>query len=142
SLLAQEVKQGATAPPPMSQGFVDNYSKVPGIFPRIWKPYLPQEVPLPLLENSPRLDKLIHDGKLELSLADAIALTVENNLDIVISRYVIPFSQTDILRTKSGQAARGFTGGVLPGELNSGAIGAGVTSTGATGGTGNAGGIT
>ncbi|HLK70290.1 MAG TPA: TolC family protein [Bryobacteraceae bacterium] len=140
-LLAQDVKPDPGAPG-MSQGFVDNYSKVPGIFPRFWRPYEQQDIPLPMLENSPRLDSLIHNGKLELSLADAIALTIENNLDIVVSRYVIPFSQTDILRTRSGQAARGFTGGLLPGELNSGAIGAGVTSTGSTGGTGNAGGIT
>jgi outer membrane protein TolC len=95
-----------------------------------------------VLENSPRLGSLIHDGKLELSLSDAVALTLENNLDIVVGRYTIPFSQTDILRTKSGQANRGFTGALFPGELNSGAIGAGVTSSGSTGGTGNAGGIT
>ena len=92
--------------------------------------------------NSPRLGGLIHDGKLELSLSDALALTLENNLDIVVQRYVIPFAQTDLLRSKSGQAARGFTGALYPSELNSGAIGAGVTSAGATGGTGNAGGIT
>ncbi len=94
------------------------------------------------MENSPRLGSLIHNGKLELSLADAMALTLENNLDIVIGRYVVPFSQTDTLRTKSGQAARGFTGALFPSELNSGAIGAGVSTAGGTGGTGNAGGIT
>ena len=121
---------------------MSTYGQSPGLFPHIWRPYLPQSLPHPVLENSPRLGTLIHDGKLELSIADAIALTLENNLDIVVQRYVIPFSQTDILRTKSGQAARGFTGALLPGELNSGAIGAGVTSTGSTGGTGNAGGIT
>ncbi|HTS30657.1 MAG TPA: TolC family protein [Bryobacteraceae bacterium] len=138
-LFAQDVAKDTSG---MSQGFVESYSKTPGLFPRVWRPYLPQQVPLPILENSPRLDTLIHDGKLQLSLADAIALTVENNLDIVVSRYVLPFSETDILRTKSGQAARGFTGALVPGEFNAGAIGAGVTSTGSTGGTGNAGGIT
>ncbi len=95
-----------------------------------------------VLENSPRLGNLIHDGKLELSLADAVALTLENNLDIVVSRYTIPFSQTDVLRTKSGQAARGFTGALNPGELSARAVGAGVSSSGSTGGTGSAGGIT
>ena len=59
-----------------------------------------------------------------------------------MQRYVVPFAETDILRTKSGQAARGFTGALYPSELNSGAIGAGVTNAGGTGGTGNAGGIT
>jgi outer membrane protein TolC len=111
-------------------------------FPRVWRPYLEQPIPRMILENSPRLHSLIRDGKLELSLSDALSLALENNLDIVIQRYVIPISQTDILRTKSGQAARGFTGALNPGELNSGAIGAGVTNAGGTGGTGNAGGIT
>jgi len=77
-----------------------------------------------------------------LSLADALALTLENNLDIVVQRYVIPIAQTDVLRSKSGQAVRGFTGALYPSELNAGAIGAGVTNTASTGGTGNAGGIT
>ncbi len=126
----------------LQKGFVANYGQSPGWFPNFWRPYLPQPVPRPVLENSPRLPALIHNGKLELSVADAVALTLENNLDIVVQRYVMAFSQTDILRTKSGQAARGFTGALLPGELNSGAIGAGVTSSGSTGGTGNAGGIT
>ncbi len=124
------------------QGFLSNYGKAPGIFPHFWQPYLPKTLPLPNLENSPRLRNLIHDGKLELSLSDALALTLENNLDIAVQRYVIPISQTDLLRTRSGQAARSFTGAILPGELNAGAIGAGVTNAGGTGGTGNAGGIT
>ena len=37
--------------------------------------------------NSPRLDQLMRGGKIYLSLADAIALAVENNLDIVYARY-------------------------------------------------------
>ena len=124
------------------QGFLRNYAAAPQIFPRFWMPYVPHELPLPSLENSARLRGLIHDGKLELSLADAIALTLENNLDIAVERYVVPISETDLLRTKSGQASRGFSGALSPGELNAGAIGAGVTGAGGTGGTGNAGGIT
>ena len=144
ALFAQDSAKTApsTPPPAGAQGFVENYSKAPSIFPGFWHPYLQRPIALPVLENSPRLGSLIHDGKLELSLADAMALTLENNLDIVINRYVVPFSQIDILRTKSGQAARGFTGALFPSELNSGAIGAGVTNSGSTGGTGNAGGIT
>ena len=75
-------------------------------------------------------------------MADALALTLENNLDIIVQRYIVPFAETDILRSKSGQAVRSFTGALYPSELNAGAIGAGVTSTNSTGGTGNAGGIT
>jgi len=128
--------------PVEGQGFLRNYGKAPSIFPHFWNPYRPNSFPLPRLENSPRLMSLIHDGKLELSLADTLALALENNLDIALQRYVIPFSEADVLRTRSGQAARGFTGALNPGELNSGAIGAGVTNAGGTGGTGNAGGIT
>jgi outer membrane protein TolC len=139
--MAQNVANPQPAPAG-PQGFLNNYGTATSIFPNVWRPYVQQPIPLPVLENSPRLGSLIHDGKLELSLADAVALTLENNLDIVVGRYVVPFSQTDILRTKSGQANRGFTGALFPGELNSGAIGAGVTNSGSTGGTGNAGGIT
>jgi outer membrane protein TolC len=125
-----------------AKGFLSSLSSGPSTFPHVWNPYLQRSLPHPVLLNSPRLSTLIHDGKLELSLADALALTLENNLDIVVQRYVMPFAQTDVLRAKSGQAARGFTGALYPSELNSGAIGAGVTNAGGTGGTGNAGGIT
>jgi outer membrane protein len=124
------------------QDFLNSLGKGASEWPRIWKPYVEQPIPRVVMENSPRLHSMIHDGKLELSLSDALTLMLENDLDIVVQRYVIAFAQTDILRTKSGQAARGFTGALSPGELNSGAIGAGVTSAGSTGGTGNAGGIT
>src|SRR5205823_8143057 len=67
----------------------------------------------------------IRDGKLELSLSDALALALENNLDIAVQRYVIPYAKTDVLRTRAGQAARGFPGALVPGGLTAGAIGAG-----------------
>ena len=82
-------------------------------FRALWTPYQQRTLPHPILMNSPRLKTLIRDGKLELSLADALALTLENNLDIVVQRYVIPIAQTDILRSKSGQAVRGFTGALV-----------------------------
>jgi outer membrane protein len=126
----------------VGSNYIRNFAQSPKSFPSFWRPYFEESVsPLPL-ENSARLRGLIHNGKINLTMADALALTLENNLDIVVQRYVVYFSQTDMLRTKSGQAARGFTGALSPGELNSGAIGAGVSSSGSTGGTGNAGGIT
>jgi len=134
--------QAGSSPPAGQTVFVRNFAQAPQTFPYVWRPYFEQQIDPPALENSARLKGLIHNGKLQLTLADALALTLENNLDIVVQRYVVYFAQTDVLRTKSGQAARGFTGALLPGELNSGAIGAGVTSSGSTGGTGNAGGIT
>ena len=137
---------GVTANPDTMTGFrksfLDSLAKGSRATPNLLNPYRVHPIPQAVLVNSPRLTDLIRDAKLNLSLADAIALTLENNLDIVIQRYVEPFAQTDVLRSKSGQAARGFTGALYPSELNSGAIGAGVTNGGGAGGTGNAGGFT
>ena len=57
--------------------------------------------------NSPRLEQLIRGGKLYLSLADAIALAIENNLDIAYARYEPLKADADILRAKSGGQLRG-----------------------------------
>ena len=54
------------------------------------------------LTNSPRLQNLERDGKLYLSLRDAIALALENNLDIAYFRYNFPTAEADLLRTKAG----------------------------------------
>jgi outer membrane protein TolC len=99
-------------------------------------------VPQPVLENSSRIESLTQDGKLNLSLADALALALENNLDVAVQRYIPEFSQTDLLRSKAGQSPRGFTGAITPGGLTSGALGAGISGTGAGSGVGSAGGIT
>ena len=77
-------------------------------------PYRQHTLPPTNLNNSSRLRDLIHDGKLELSLSDALALALENNLDISVQRYVVPMAQVDVLRTKSGSAARGFAGATIP----------------------------
>src|SRR5260370_23322832 len=63
--------------------------------------YRPTLVPQPNLANSPRIDTLVKDGVLELSLTDAIALSLENNLDIAIARYNIPIAAADVLRTQA-----------------------------------------
>jgi outer membrane protein len=94
------------------------------------------------LENSPRIENLIVNGALELSLSEALALALENNLDIAVQRFIPGFSRTDLLRSQAGQSPRGFTGASIPGGLTSGAIGAGVTGSGASSGVGSAGGIT
>jgi outer membrane protein len=95
-----------------------------------------------VLDNSPRIETLVGKGKLNLALVDAIALALENNLDIALQRYIPEFSQTDLLRSKAGQSPRGFTGGTTPGGLTSGALGAGLSGSGAGSGVGSAGGIT
>jgi outer membrane protein TolC len=109
--------------------------------------YRGKTVPAPSMANSPRLNSLIRDGKLYLSLRDAIDLALENNLDIVIARYNLPIAQMDILRTKAGGVVRGIATGVVsntPGGAAAGAgagSGAGGTSSGAGGAGAGAGGL-
>src|SRR5207244_8098929 len=79
-------------------------------FPNILAPYSSPSVPQQALSNSRRLHLLIQNGKLELSLDDAIALALENNLDIAVARYNLPLSQADYLRSKAGAAVRCVTG--------------------------------
>ena len=112
--------------------------------------YRAVHVPLANLSNSPRLDTLIHAGVLELSLKDAIALALENNLDLAIARYNIPIAKADVLRTQAGGVFLGVNTGVVQntpgggvggfGSASSGA-GAGGTSGGAGGAGGGAGGL-
>src|ERR1700753_1648503 len=64
-----------------------------------FKTYTPVNVPKADLNNSVRLDQCIHDGKLYLSIDDAIDLALENNLDIAVSRYLLPIANMDVLRT-------------------------------------------
>ena len=89
-------------------------------------------VPEPVLSNSSRLDQLIHDGKLYISLKDALDLALENNLDLAIARYNIPIANTDILRTQAGGSFRGVNTGVVQGTPGGG-TGAGGTTAGAGG---------
>ena len=104
--------------------------------------YSPDKVPEPTLTNSPRLDQLIRDGKLYLSLKDAIDLALENNLDLAIARYIRPIADADILRTKAGAASRGVNTGLVQGTPGGGVggLGAGAPGAGAGGTTGGAGG--
>jgi outer membrane protein len=61
----------------------------------------------PALQNSPRLNGLIRDGKLYLSLRDAISLALENNLDIELERSAPGIADTDLLRARAGKTLRG-----------------------------------
>jgi outer membrane protein TolC len=108
-------------------------------FPNILAPYQSPYVPDVQMSNSQRLENLITDGKLTLTLDDAIALALENNLDIAVARYNLPIAQTDLLRAKGGGATRGVAGAYQSTTLFSGSLGGGV-SNGGNGGGGGAGG--
>ena len=78
-------------------------------------PYRPNTAPELDLSNSPRLQNLIRDGKIYVSLHDAIAVAIENNLDLAYFRYNFPIAQTDILRTKAGAQANGVNTAIVQG---------------------------
>ncbi|HVZ84828.1 MAG TPA: TolC family protein [Terracidiphilus sp.] len=109
--------------------------------------YRGETVAAPSMANSARLYSLMRDGKLYLSLRDAIDLALENNLDLVIARYNLPIAQTDVLRTAAGGSVRGVNTGVVsgtPGGAGAGSgsgTGAGGTSSGAGGAGAGASGI-
>ena len=95
--------------------------------------------PPPNMANSARLSSLVRDGKIYISLRDAIDLALEDNLDMVIARYNLPIAQMDILRTQAGGSVRGVNTGVVSGTPGGGGSGAGA-GTGAGGTSSGAGG--
>jgi outer membrane protein len=105
-------------------------------------PYRATNVPAPRLGNTTRLDQLLQDGKIYLSLADAVTLTLENNYDIAIARINLDIADTDILRAKAGSLLRGVSTGLVTNTLGGptqtilGGGGPGATSAG-TGGSGS-----
>jgi outer membrane protein len=90
--------------------------------------YRPTNIGKASFENSVRLGNLVKDGKIYLSLSDAIALAIENNYDIAIARYDLDIADTDVLRTRSGAAPLGAPSGLVTGTLG------GSASTLSTGG--------
>src|SRR5512146_1738038 len=111
-------------------------------FPNLINPYSPVRVPQPKLTNTPRLDTLMRDGKLMLSLSDSVALALENNLDIAIARYNLSIADTDILRAQAGSEIRGVATGLVEGTPGGGVggFGTGAQGSGAGGTSGGAGG--
>src|SRR2546421_717734 len=98
----------ATPIVPVSLGSAKyNYSRAPKTFPNLLAPYSPISIEAPGLANSPRIDQLIHDGKLELSMQEAVELALENSMDIVVQRYNPWFADTSILKAHAG--GFGFT---------------------------------
>lgn len=83
-------------------------------------PYLPSSVPPLDLENSPRLQNLIRDGKLYLSMQDVIALAIENNLDLSYFRYNFPIAQMDFARTKAGGTVNGVNTSIVQSSTQGG----------------------
>jgi outer membrane protein len=100
---ATTAPDGTTITPVSSLGLgTHNYTHPPRSFPNILKPYEPIHIDQPMLTNSPRLDQLVRDGKLELGLQDAVELALENSMDIAVQRYNPWMADAGILFANSG----------------------------------------
>ena len=124
-----------------------DYTKPKSHFWNPLAPYTATNVPEARLGNSPQLTQLLRDGKIYLSLSDAVMLALENNYDIEIARINLDIADTDILRTKAGGTIRGVSTGLVTNTIGGttstiqGGGGPGGTSSGAGGGAAGATGI-
>jgi outer membrane protein len=119
-----------------------DFSKPAG---RLWgnpiNAYRPTTIDKANFANSVRLGDLVKDGKIYLSLSDAIALAIENNFDIAIARYNLDIADTDVLRSRTGQVPLGVNTGIVNNTLggSSSTLTAGGGPGGTTVGSGGAG---
>src|SRR6266404_5360306 len=143
---AQDASQVPSAPsaqvqtqqavPSKSQPFdVKEYSKPRSAFPNLLAPYTARHVAPPNVANTPRIDQLLHDGKLYISMNDAVALALENNLDIAIARYNLNIADTDVWRAKAGSSILGVNSGVIQNTPGGGVGGLGTQVGSGQGGT-------
>ena len=112
-----------------------DYGKPASHFPNPIGPYTARHIGPPNLANTARIDQLMHDGKLYLSLNDAIALALENNLDIAIARYNLNIADTDLLRARAGASILGVPLGIVQNTPGGGVGGIGGQVGSGTGGT-------
>ncbi|HEY3617875.1 MAG TPA: TolC family protein [Candidatus Sulfotelmatobacter sp.] len=132
---AQSTPPAAPQPEQPQAVHLKDYSNPRSAFPNVLQPYRPQQLPQPNLSNSPRIDSLLKDGKIYLSIDDAVALTLENNLDLDIARYNLNIADADLLRAKSGASILGVNTGIVQNTPGGGVGGLGGTVGSGTGGT-------
>ncbi len=138
-----QAPQPMPPPAPQSQQYVPvDYSKPRSQFPNVIAPYKPGYVPPPNLNNTDRVQQLMRDGKIMLSMNDAVALALENNLDLVLARYNLNIADTDILRADAGANILGVNTGIVQNTPGGGVGGlSGVVGSGAGGTSVAAGGV-
>jgi outer membrane protein len=132
---AQSTPPAAPQPAQPQAVHLKDYSSPRSAFPNVLQPYTPQELAPPNLGNSPRIDSLMRDGKIYLSIDDAVALALENNLDLDIARYNLNIAEADLLRAKSGASILGVNTGIVQNTPGGGVGGLGGTVGSGTGGT-------
>jgi outer membrane protein len=128
----QNVLPQAPSPKPTEPLFLRDtsidYTKPKSHFWNPIAPYTAINVPALQLGNPTQLGSLLRDGKIYLSLADAVTLALTNNFDIAIQRINLDIADTDILRAHAGSSLRGVSTGLLTNTIG------GTTTTITTGG--------
>jgi outer membrane protein TolC len=92
-------------------GQTESFAKDPsrGALAGATRPFRARTVGVVSFADSPRIDKLMRAGSIYLSLRDAIALALENNLDIESVRYTPKLEESNLLRASAGQLLRNFS---------------------------------
>ena len=122
-----------------------DFTKSHSFFPNPLKMYTASDsdVPKASFMNSVRLSDLVKNGKIYLSLSDAITLALENNYDLAIARYNLDIADTDLLRAKAGSGLRGVNSGIVANTLGGSSqtltVGGGPGGTSAGAATGSSG---
>ncbi|HYL86289.1 MAG TPA: TolC family protein [Candidatus Angelobacter sp.] len=109
--------QATTGAIPVSLGSAKyNFTRAPKPFPNLFAPYRSIKIAETGITNSPRVEQLIHDGKLEISLQDAVELALENSVDIAVQRYYPWIADVGILKASSGSSGYGTPGAAIAGS--------------------------
>lgn len=126
--------------PSLRESDID-FSKPFTYYPNPFAPYTAHTVAEPRLSNTPLLRDLLRNGKICLSLSDAVILAIENNPDIAIARYNLDIADTDLLRARAGSSLRGVSTGLVTNTLggNTSTITGGGGPGGTTSGSGGSG---
>ncbi|MGO9893108.1 MAG: TolC family protein [Bryobacteraceae bacterium] len=141
--LVAVVLSAAMAVPAFAQNQSFTLDSGQGLFYGLTKPYRPHPVAKVSFDDSTRIDKLIRAGVLYLSLRDAIALALENNLDLEVARYYPKLALSDLQRSSAGQLLRNVSSGLSSGpssaSLGVTASASQVGTTGSSSSSGNSG---
>src|SRR5258707_8893974 len=93
-----------------------HFTRAPRPLPNLFAPYHAIKVPPTTLTNAPRIEQLIREGKLEISLQDAVELALENSVDIAVQRYYPWIADVGVLKASSGSSGYGTPGADIAGS--------------------------
>ncbi len=113
---AAKAQTSATVTPISLGTAKHHFTRPPRPFPNLFAPYHAIKVEPPAVTNSPRVEQLLHEGKLELSLQDAVELALENSVDIAVQRYYPWIADVGILKASSGASGYGTPGADIAGS--------------------------